>query len=162
MFPHLNRTIRDERGFTLIELLVVILIIGILAAIAIPSFLNQRGKGYDASAKSNAKTVQTALESYYTDNNTYACGADTAACIVALKKIEPTVPSTGGNPGDLNSVGDLTTATYTITVMGGDNRTFTLKRLNTGVVQRPCHVPDTTSNNGGCKGVDATTGDGTW
>ena len=92
MFPHLNRTLRDERGFTLIELLVVILIIGILAAIAIPSFLNQRGKGFDASAKSNAKTVQTAFESYYTDNNRY-CPApfDQAACITALKTIEPGV-----------------------------------------------------------------------
>jgi type IV pilus assembly protein PilA len=153
MFPHLNRTIRDERGFTLIELLVVILIIGILAAIAIPSFLNQRGKGYDASAKSDVKTVQTALETYYTDNSSYDCGADAAACVVKLKKIEPTVPAvTPTGPITVLS-GDATT--YTITVKGGDTRTFTLARDVNGVVTRTCHV-DAGANNGGCKS------DGTW
>ena len=55
--------LRDERGFTLIELLVVVLIIGILAAVALPTFLGQRDKGFDADAKSNARNVQTLVES---------------------------------------------------------------------------------------------------
>ena len=56
---------KHDGGFTLIELLVVILIIGILAAIAIPSFLNQRQKGQDACAKSMARTMQTSMETYF-------------------------------------------------------------------------------------------------
>ena len=61
---------RDE-GFTLIELLVVVIIIGILAAIAIPVFLNQRKKAWDASVKSSLKNAATSQESYFTDNNSY-------------------------------------------------------------------------------------------
>ena len=61
----------NEEGFTLIELLVVIIIIGILAAIAIPVFLNQRQKGYDAGIKSDLDNAATAEETYLTDFNTY-------------------------------------------------------------------------------------------
>ena len=62
MLYRLRQRSSDEGGFTLIELLVVILIIGILAAIAIPSFLSQKSKAYDASAKELAQTAQTAME----------------------------------------------------------------------------------------------------
>jgi type IV pilus assembly protein PilA len=67
------RKAREERegGFTLIELLVVIIIIGILAAIAIPVFLNQRKKGYDAQVKSDLRNAATAEETYLTDYSTY-------------------------------------------------------------------------------------------
>jgi type IV pilus assembly protein PilA len=82
------RKARDERegGFTLIELLVVIIIIGILAAIAIPVFLNQRQKGYDAQAKSDLRNAATSEETYMTDNNTYSNDVGTGANAVVYKK----------------------------------------------------------------------------
>ena len=72
MLHKLRARVQDEKGFTLIELLVVILIIGILAAIALPAFLNQREKAQDSEAKTGARTAQTALETLFTDNQSYA------------------------------------------------------------------------------------------
>ncbi len=89
MLSKFRRRAEDEKGFTLIELLVVILIIGILAAIAIPSFLNQKGKANDAAAKSQARTAQTAAETYGTDNNGYA-----RMTVGSLQTIESTLNDT--------------------------------------------------------------------
>ena len=75
-----------EGGFTLIELLVVIIIIGILAAIAIPVFLNQRQKGYDAQTKSDLRNAATSEETYFTDQNAYSTDVGTGANAVTYKK----------------------------------------------------------------------------
>ena len=71
MLAKLRKTSQEDEGFTLIELLVVIIIIGILAAIAIPVFLNQRKKATEASVKSDLKTIANQMETYYVDNQSY-------------------------------------------------------------------------------------------
>ena len=86
MTVSMKRLKADERGFTLIELLVVILIIGILAEIAIPSFLGQASKAHNISASASLNAAQTAVETYKTDHSS-VCGA-TVADLVA---IEPTL-----------------------------------------------------------------------
>src|SRR5579859_3350810 len=90
MLNAMRQRSKDEGGFTLIELLVVVLIIGILAAIAIPSFLNQKGKAQDSGAKTQAASAQTAMETYATDHN----GSYAGASVAELQAIEPTLKDT--------------------------------------------------------------------
>lgn len=133
----------SERGFTLIELLLVILIIGILAAIALPSFLNQRAKGYDAAAKTNIRTAETGMEVYGLDHNgTYPPSVNT--------QNGASDPLVASEPALTNSpyvTGGSTATGYTLTAQaigpnssGGD--TFTLTLAN-GVVTRHCSGPNT-------------------
>ena len=67
--------LRDTKGFTLIELLIVVVIIGILAAIAIPQFASTKERAFDATAKSDVRNAMAAEESYFADTQTYAPGA---------------------------------------------------------------------------------------
>ncbi len=89
MLHKLRSRAQDEKGFTLIELLVVILIIGILAAIALPAFLNQRGKAQDAEAKSAVRTAQTAMETWYTDEQDYTATEAAAQEHRAVAELRP-------------------------------------------------------------------------
>jgi type IV pilus assembly protein PilA len=146
MLNKLSRRAKDEKGFTLIELLVVILIIGILAAIAIPAFLNQRNKAYDAAAKSNLKTAQTAEETYATDQNgSYATDTLSSSDTGSLAVIEPTLK----NPPFVGATANGTTG-YTLTATaqgsGASPDVFTLTSAD-GTVTRSC-----TGSGGGCVG----------
>src|SRR5579871_5283925 len=111
MLHKLRQRAENERGFTLIELLVVILIIGILAAIAIPSFLNQKSKASDASAKELAHSAQVAAETYATDNSGNYSGLTAAV----LNQYEPTIQTASGNGNAWISSVAAGTSTYTVT-----------------------------------------------
>jgi len=141
---------RSESGFSLIELLVVILIIGILAAIAIPSFLNQRGKGDDAEAKSVVVTAARALETCATDNN----GSYASCSLASLQSIESTLTDAGARLSITSGASDYSVI---VTSKRDSNAvTFTLSRSSNGTTSRKCSTGS--ADRGGC----STQTNGTW
>ena len=138
MLRKLRERISQENGFTLIELLVVILIIGILAAIALPAFLGQRQKAQDSEAKTAVRTAATAMKTFYTDNQTYV-GATTAE----LQKIEPSLAQ---GQGSTLAISGLAADAYTVDVTSKTGNHFKVIEATTGVATRTC----TTASNAGC------------
>jgi type IV pilus assembly protein PilA len=141
----------DERGFTLLEVLVVMLVIGVLAAIALPSFIGQQEKGKDAEAKSNARNLMSQVESCFTPKEDYR-ECDTQAELGNIG-----IPY-GAAPGEA-AVVDSGQSTFTITAVSkgttaGVNNTFTIVRESSGLTTRSC-TAGSGADGGGCHG-------GTW
>jgi type IV pilus assembly protein PilA len=146
MLHRLRQRLSNEGGFTLIELLVVILIIGILAAIAIPAFLSQTSKASDSAAKTQVGTLQTTMETYASENN----GSFAGATLAALQVIEPTLKDT--STAVAKPVVNPTATGFTVEseAVGTKN---TYKIVSTaGEVERKC----ATAGKGGCSAA------GTW
>jgi type IV pilus assembly protein PilA len=153
----------SEAGFTLIELLVVMLILGILAAIALPAFFNQKDKAGDSKAKETAHSAQVATETYATEHG----GSYEGVSEAELNKIEPTLPeektlteaekTAGVKASTVRVTGNDTD--YTIESESSTGNVFEIKNEG-GKMSYPCSIPSATSNHGGCVITSGTTG--TW
>jgi type IV pilus assembly protein PilA len=136
MLHKLRQRMESEKGFTLIELLVVILIIGILAAIALPTFLGQRAKAQDSSAKSDARNFVSQVESCYATEQDYTKCDDQA-------ELEPPGETTGLDFSTTTVAGNATG--YVITSTSKSGNTFTITK-SSGAVTRTC----STGGKGAC------------
>ena len=140
------RMVKREQGFTLIELLAVMLIIGILAAIAIPAFLNQQKKAVDAGGKDMAHTAQVAMETLAVDNN----GSYSTASPARLKAIDSSILTAAGTPArPFASAASGTNNSWSLTIRAPTGNTFRIAKSAAGALTYTCTVA-AGQNRGGC------------
>ena len=134
MSAKVSELLKDDEGFSLIELLVVILIIGVLAAIAIPAFAGQKGKASDAQAKELARTAETTAETIAVDNN----GEYTKVTAAELNKYEPSIGILQSSSAAYLSATTASKTEYSVTAKSTNGDEFKIAKSANGEITRSC------------------------